>query len=76
MRILGVSDHMISGAAIVENGKVTAAVNEERLIRKKYVMGFPRLSIAEVLRLANLSPQDIDCVAVASKWGPSVNPKG
>ncbi|RMH05968.1 MAG: carbamoyltransferase [Nitrospirae bacterium] len=73
MRILGVYDHMISGAAILEDGHVTAAVNEERLARKKYVMGFPRLSITEVMRLANVKPQEIDAVAVASKWGHFYN---
>jgi predicted NodU family carbamoyl transferase len=45
MRILGISDHVVSGAAVLEDGRVPAAVNEERLIRKKMVLGFPRKSI-------------------------------
>ena len=36
-------------------------------------MGFPRLSIAEVMRLAKVTPQEIDAVAVASKWGHFYN---
>jgi carbamoyltransferase len=52
MTILGNSDHFTSGAAVVIDGQVVAAVNEERLACKKMVMGFPRKSIAEVLRLA------------------------
>lgn len=69
MRILGITDHLTSGAALVEDGVVRAAVNEERLARRKMVMGFPRLSIAACLHLAGIEPRDIDLVAVASKWG-------
>lgn len=69
MRILGITDHLTSGAALIEDGTVRAAVNEERLARKKMVMGFPRLSIAACLRIAGVEPRDIDLVAVASKWG-------
>jgi predicted NodU family carbamoyl transferase len=35
MVILGIADHVNSGAAIVVDGKLMAAVNEERLVRKK-----------------------------------------
>lgn len=73
MRILGISDHIISGAALLEDGIVTAAVNEERLVRKKMVMGFPRRSIQMVLELAKVRPDQIDCVAVASKRGHFLN---
>jgi len=69
MRVLGLSDHIISGAAILEDGVVTAAVNEERLVRKKMVMGFPWKSIEMVLDLAKVRPDQIDAVAVGSKWG-------
>jgi carbamoyltransferase len=69
MIILGLSDHFTSGAAVLVDGRVVAAVNEERLARKKMVMGFPRKSIAEVLRIAGVRPQDLDGVAVASQWG-------
>ena len=73
MRILGISDHVVSGAAVLEDGRVTAAVNEERLVRKKMVMGFPRKSIQKVLELAKLRPEQIDGVAVASKRGHFLN---
>lgn len=69
MRILGITDHLTSGAALIEEGIVRAAVNEERLARRKMVMGFPRLSITACLRLAGVEPHEIDAVAVASKWG-------
>lgn len=73
MKILGIYDHMCSGAAILDNGRLVAAVNEERLVRKKLVIGFPRKAIAEVMRIAKLTPDDIDHVAVASKWGHFFN---
>lgn len=66
MVILGITDSFTSGAAIVVDGCVVAAVNEERLDRNKMSMGFPRLSIAEVIRLAGIKPDDIDRVAVAT----------
>lgn len=69
MRILGISDHFISGAAVVQEGRIVSAVNEERLARQKMVMGFPRKSIAAAIDIAGLTPGEIDCVAVASEWG-------
>ena len=69
MRILGISDHITAGAAVVEDGRVIAAVNEERLVRKKMCMGFPRESIRKVLELAGLEAGQIDAIAVGSKTG-------
>jgi predicted NodU family carbamoyl transferase len=69
MRVLGISDHLVSGAALIEDGRVVAAINEERLVRKKMVMGFPRKSIAAVMQLAGVGPREIDRVAIASHWG-------
>ncbi|KPJ87727.1 MAG: hypothetical protein AMS18_14250 [Gemmatimonas sp. SG8_17] len=69
MKVLGISDHFISGAAVIEDGRVLAAVNEERLARKKMVMGFPRKSIAAVLQIAGVRPEELDQVAIASQWG-------
>jgi carbamoyltransferase len=73
MRILGISDHFTSGAAVIEDGRILAAVAEERLARKKMVMGFPRKSIAAVLELAGVRPDELDCVAIASQWGHFLN---
>ena len=65
MKILGITDMQTSGAAILEDTNILAAVNEERLVRKKMARGFPRASINKVLELSNLEPKDIDVVAVA-----------
>jgi carbamoyltransferase len=69
MKVLGIADHITCGAAIVDDGRVVAAVNEERLIRRKMVMGFPRESIKSVMGMAGLGPDQIDAIAVASTTG-------
>jgi carbamoyltransferase len=77
MIILGITDSITSGAAIVIDGRVVAAINEERLDRNKMSMGFPRLSIAEVMRTAGVTPEEIDQVAVATNnlfWRPHCLP--
>jgi carbamoyltransferase len=67
--ILGVNNGIDAGAALIEDGRVVAAVNEERLNRKKMFWGPPLLSTAEVLRVANVDPAKIDFVAQSSVTG-------
>ena len=66
MIVLGVTDGITCGGAIARDGIIVAAVNEERLTRLKMAYGFPRASIAEVMALASVSPQEIDLVAAAT----------
>jgi carbamoyltransferase len=66
MLVLGITDGISCGAAIVQDGKVLAAVNEEALVRMKMAVGFPRGAISEVLRIAGASVQDIDLICVAT----------
>ena len=71
--VLGIGDSKTCGAALIVDGRIVAAVNEERLNRKKMCWGFPTLSIAEVLRIAGISPADVDRIAVAGvdlSWRP------
>ena len=65
MKILGIADGLTSGAALIEDGNVVYAVNEERLIRAKMATGFPRESISKVMEDTHTRPGDIDAVAVA-----------
>lgn len=62
MLILGVCNAPDSGACLIKNGKIIAAVNEERFIRKKNIATFPKLSIQYLLKSQNLKPEDIDWV--------------
>jgi carbamoyltransferase len=67
MNVLGITDGITCGAAAIQDGRILAAVNEERLVRKKMAYGFPSEAIREVLRLAGWSPKDVDRVAVATR---------
>ena len=53
-----------TGAAIVQDGKVIAAVNEERMSRVKVDTLFPFAAIDECLKIAGLDFNDIDRVAM------------
>ena len=69
MYILGINGGFGGGyqdgcACLYADGKIMAAVEEERLNKIKFSTGiFPLLSIKEVLSLANISMQDISIVA-------------
>lgn len=63
--ILGIHDSPFdSGATLIKDGVVLAAVQEERVARIKHFGGFPLLSIVDVLKITNTDPRDIDAVAV------------
>src|SRR5260370_2240627 len=68
MNILGINAyHGNASAAIVCDGKLIAAVEEERFNRVKYAAGFPAQAIRYCLEEAGLPLQDIDHVAVPRK---------
>jgi len=63
--ILGLNAfHADSGAALVKEGELVAAVTEERLNRVKHFAGFPALSIKEVLDIAGIALGDVDHIAI------------
>src|SRR5438132_543227 len=65
MNILGINAyHGNASAAIVCDGKLVAAVEEERFNRVKYAAGFPTLAIRYCLKEAGLALNEIDHVAV------------
>jgi carbamoyltransferase len=66
MHILGIGDHVSCGSAIVRDGVLVAAINDERLVREKMVFGVPRESIKKNMELAGVGPGDIDAIAVAT----------
>ena len=65
--ILGITDGDDAGAALIVDGHLVAAVNEERLNRMKMSIGFPWRSIQEVLRLGGKSAGEVDRVAMAAQ---------
>jgi carbamoyltransferase len=65
MNILGINAyHGNASAAIVCDGKLIAAVEEERFNRVKYAAGFPAAAIRYCLKEAGLTLPEIDHVAV------------
>ncbi len=67
MIILGINDTHDSSACIVKNGKLLAAISEERLTRVKNIASLPIKSIKYILNKYQIKPKDIDYVAVANK---------
>ncbi|HJZ63148.1 MAG TPA: carbamoyltransferase C-terminal domain-containing protein [Candidatus Acidoferrum sp.] len=65
MNILGINAyHGNASAAIVCDGKLVAAVEEERFNRVKYAAGFPAAAIRYCLKEAGVTLADVDHVAV------------
>ena len=56
-----------SAAALLKDGHVIAAVEEERFSRKKFDDGFPSLAIDWCLKQANITPSQIHSVAFYDK---------
>lgn len=68
MNILGISCfYHDAAAAIVQDGTLLAAAQEERFTRKKHDQGFPKHAIAFCLDYASLKPGDIDYVVFYDK---------
>jgi carbamoyltransferase len=64
--VLGINDGHDCGAALVRNGKVLAAVQEERMSNKKHHSGTPFASIKEVYKITGIHPSETDAVSVVS----------
>ncbi|MFP6701825.1 MAG: carbamoyltransferase, partial [Planctomycetaceae bacterium] len=66
--ILGISAfYHDSAAALIVDGKIVAAAQEERFTRKKHDSGFPENAIAYCLAEAGLKPDDLDYVGFYDK---------
>ncbi|MDA1137456.1 MAG: carbamoyltransferase [Planctomycetota bacterium] len=68
MNILGLSCYYHdSAAALVQDGQLIAAVEEERFNRKKHYFGFPDLAIEYCLKEAGITANDLDIIAFYEK---------
>ncbi len=68
MRILGISAfYHDSAAALVEDGRITAAAQEERFTRQKFDSRYPANAIAYCLAEAGVGLADVDYVAFYDK---------
>ena len=65
MHILGINAyHGNASAALVSDGRLIAAVEEERFNRVKYAAGFPVAAIRYCLQEAGITLAEVDHVAV------------
>lgn len=70
MKVLGIHDGHNASAALLDGGRVVAALQEERLTRRKNEFAFPARAIRWVLESTDTRPDDLDGVAVASRHIP------
>ena len=74
--ILGLNAfHGDAAAALVIDGELVAAAEEERFNRIKHVAGFPALAAAWCLRDAGLEPRALDHVAIGRDPRANLGPK-
>jgi carbamoyltransferase len=68
MKILGISAfYHDAAAALIVDGRIIAAAQEERFTRKKHDSGFPINAIRFCLEFAGMRPADLDQVAFYDK---------
>jgi carbamoyltransferase len=64
--VLGINDGHDAGAALINNGRVVAAIQEERLNNIKHFTGVPERSILEVFNIAKAHPCEVSLIALVS----------
>jgi carbamoyltransferase len=68
MKILGISAYYHdSAAALVDDGRIVAAAQEERFTRRKHDAGFPGNAARYCLESAGIAPADVDFVTFYDK---------
>ena len=71
MIVLGIADNHDAGAAVVIDGRLVSAVNQERIDRIKQSGAFPWGAIDEALSLAGVRERDVDRIVVGTSFTPS-----
>ena len=66
MYILGVWDGHDSGAALLRDGEIIFAANEERFTKRKLEVKFPANAIYAALKYEGIKPQDIEEIAFST----------
>ena len=67
MIVLGINDGHQASAAIMVDGRLVAAIAEERFTRRKNEHGYPQYAVEACLRLAGVAAKDLDRVAIATR---------
>ena len=64
MNVLGINIGHDTSSALIKNGKVVAACEQERYNKKKHTNEFPLDAIKDCLRIGKLKISDLDIVSV------------
>lgn len=64
--VLGINDGHNAGAALIKNGKVISAIQEERLRNIKNYSGVPSRAIRKVYEIAKIHPSETNVIAIVS----------
>ncbi|SVD77503.1 uncharacterized protein METZ01_LOCUS430357, partial [marine metagenome] len=64
MIVLGIHDGKDAGVALLKDGELLYAANEERFSRNKLHFGFPFLSLQNLINCTGIDPNKIDRVCV------------
>ena len=68
MNILGISAYYHdSAAALLKDGEIIAAAQEERFTRIKHDQEFPKNAISYCLRESGIKVNNLDCIAFYDK---------
>lgn len=65
--VFSFSDGHDAAAALIRDGRVLAALQEERPAKIKHYDGTPEFSMKEVFRVAKVHPSEVDIIAIANK---------
>ena len=70
MLLLGIGGWLHDGsAAVMRDGAIVAAIEEEKVAREAHRGGLPGKAIDACLRLAEAEPEQVDCVALVRPLG-------
>ncbi len=67
MIVLGIHDGHNAGAALIKDGKILAALSEERLNNIKNFAGPPLFAISEIYKITGIRPQDTGLISIGCK---------
>jgi len=70
MKILSIYQSMPASVSLLIDNKIVAAAQEERFTRKKNDEEFPKRSIEYCINYADIQPNQLDAIAVASLISP------
>jgi len=71
MYTLGIIDSQSDcGVSLIKNDEIIGAINEERVIRKKLIGGFPHKSLQKILQDKKIGEKDIDRIVVGGILTP------